>query len=103
MRWRLEGADELFAVSRSFGGSRGKFETKRLFEKSLESRNGVEVLPVSLSGQARDDDFQLVYALHTDRPINYITGHEQMPPLRELDLQLPIRLFFRLSAAHPST
>ena len=33
--------------------------------------------------------------LHRSQPI---TGHEQMtPPLRELDLQLPIRLFFRLS------
>jgi hypothetical protein len=38
MRWPLEGADELFAVSRSFEGSRGKFETKRLFGKSLGSR-----------------------------------------------------------------
>jgi hypothetical protein len=68
MRWPLEGADELFAVSRSFERSRGKFETKRLFGKSLESRNGVRRVrgPACLSGQARDDDFQLVYA----RPIN---------------------------------
>jgi hypothetical protein len=60
----------LFAVSRSFEGSRGKFETKRLFGKSLESRNGVRRVrdPACLSGQARDDDFQLVYARCTPVP-----------------------------------
>lgn len=97
MRWPLEGADELFAVSRSFEGSRGKFETKRLFGKgkSLESRNGVEVRVMIISSL-------FMPCTPTNQSITYITGHEQMPPLRELDLQLPIRLFSRLSAAHPS-
>lgn len=86
-------------VSRS-GESRGKFETKGLFGKRLESRNRVGRVEVQLISAGRrvmmiSSLFMLPRPLHRSQPI---TGHEQMtPPLRELDLQLPIRLFFRLS------
>ena len=96
MRWPLFAAD----YGESFGESRGKFETKGLFGNRLESRNRVGRVEVQFVSAGRrvmmiSSLFMLPRPLHRSQPI---TGHEQMtPPLRELDLQLPIRLFFRLS------
>ena len=101
VRWPLGAADyaELFRVV-----AWGIRDTKGLFGKT----SGVEKRGLSsrghclcFSGHARDDDFQLVYALS---PVALQpTNHWAVDPLlRELDLQLPIRYRYAYLLAYPN-
>lgn len=102
VRWPLDAADyDALFRGLAWGEIRN---TKGLFGKASGVERGLESRGSGwcLGGHARDDDEQLVYALSKLAPQPTNQRARVDPPLRELDLQLPIRYRYAYKLAYPN-